>query len=104
MLDLQQMLGDFTDKLKGKGNAISDAKIYVAKDGYLEEIRRIEVHENNVFGKLEDMSEIELEAKMKQILDDYAPILNVTPTVKKLKNNKGKESKSPSKSKENSKD
>ena len=50
------------------------------------------------------MSEIELEAKMKQILDDYAPILNVTPTVKKLKNNKGKESKTPSKSKENSKD
>ena len=30
-------------------------------------------------GKLEDMSEQELEAKMKQILDDYAPILNVTP-------------------------
>ena len=51
VLDLQQMLGDFTDKLKGKGNAISDAKIYVAKDGYLEEIRRIEVHENNVLSK-----------------------------------------------------
>ena len=30
-------------------------------------------------GKLEDMSELELENKMKQILDDYAPILNVTP-------------------------
>ena len=30
-------------------------------------------------GKLEDMSEEELENKMKQILDDYAPILNVTP-------------------------
>ena len=29
--------------------------------------------------KLEDMSEQELEQKMKQILDDYAPILNVTP-------------------------
>ena len=25
------------------------------------------------------MSELELENKMKQILDDYAPILNVTP-------------------------
>ena len=35
-------------------------------------------------GKLEDMSEQELEAKMKQILDDYAPILNVTPETKKL--------------------
>ena len=32
-------------------------------------------------GKLEDMSEQELEAKMKQILDDYAPLLNVTPTI-----------------------
>ena len=35
-------------------------------------------------GKLEDMSELELEAKMKQILDDYAPILNVTPETTKL--------------------
>ena len=35
-------------------------------------------------GKLEDMSELELEAKMKQILDDYAPILNVTPETKEL--------------------
>ena len=26
------------------------------------------------------MSEQELEAKMKQILDDYAPLLNVTPS------------------------
>jgi len=28
-------------------------------------------------GKLEDLSEQELEAKMKQILDDYAPLLNL---------------------------
>ena len=47
--DLQQFLGSFTDKLKG--NAISHAKIFVEKDGYLEEIRRIEVHENNIIGK-----------------------------------------------------
>jgi phage terminase small subunit len=33
---------------------------------------------------LEDMSELELENKMKQILDDYAPILNITPETKKL--------------------
>jgi len=39
-------------------------------------------------GKLEDMSELELEAKMKQILDDYAPILNVTPKTDKLTNKK----------------
>ena len=31
-------------------------------------------------GKLEDMSEQELEAKMKQILDDYSQIIDVTPT------------------------
>tara|TARA_R100000458_G_scaffold56959_1_gene62483 strand:- start:423 stop:1007 length:585 start_codon:yes stop_codon:yes gene_type:complete len=30
-------------------------------------------------GKLEDMSELELEAKMKQIISDYAPILNAKP-------------------------
>ena len=35
-------------------------------------------------GKLEDMSEEELENKMKQILDDYAPILNVTPPNEEL--------------------
>ena len=47
--DLQQLLGEFTDKLKG--NAINEATIYVAKDGYLEEIKRIEIHENNIIGK-----------------------------------------------------
>ena len=31
-------------------------------------------------GKLEDLSEKELEAKMKQILDDYAQIIDVTPS------------------------
>ena len=41
-------------------------------------------------GKLEDMSELELEAKMKQILDDYAPILNVTPEKPLLDQKKSK--------------
>ena len=31
-------------------------------------------------GKLEDLSEQELEAKMKQILDDYGQLINVTPS------------------------
>ena len=31
-------------------------------------------------GKLEDLSEQELEAKMKQILDDYSQIIDVTPS------------------------
>jgi phage terminase small subunit len=83
--------GSFSSAVNAETNRGKAAGLYIE--------RKIIKH-----GKLEDMSEIELEAKMKQILDDYAPILNVTPTVKKLKNNKGKESKTPSKSKENSKD
>ena len=31
-------------------------------------------------GKLEDMTEEQLEAKMKQILDDYGQLINVTPS------------------------
>ena len=47
--DLQQFLGSFTDKLKG--NAISHAKIFIEKDGYLEEIKRMEVHEHQIVGQ-----------------------------------------------------
>ncbi len=47
--DLQQFLESFTDKLKG--NAISHAKIYIEKDGYLEEIRRMEVQEHTLIGQ-----------------------------------------------------
>ena len=47
--DLQQFLGSFTDKLKG--NAISDARIYVDKNGYLEEIKRMEVQEHTIVGQ-----------------------------------------------------
>ena len=35
-------------------------------------------------GKLEDLSEQELEAKMKQILDDYSQIIDVPPDTKKI--------------------
>ena len=47
--DLQQFLGSFTDRLKG--NAISHAKIYVEKNGYLEEIKRMEVQEHMIIGQ-----------------------------------------------------
>jgi len=47
--DLQQFLGTFTDKLKG--NAISHATIYVEKDGFLEEIIRMEVQEHMLIGQ-----------------------------------------------------
>ena len=47
--DLQQFLETFTDKLKG--NAISHAKLYVEKNGYLEEIKRMEVQEHMIIGQ-----------------------------------------------------
>ena len=47
--DLQQFLETFTDKLKG--NAISHARIYVEKDGFLEEIKRMEVQEHRLIGQ-----------------------------------------------------
>ena len=47
--DLQQFLGTFTDKLKG--NAISYATIYVEKDGFLEQIKLMEVQEHRLIGQ-----------------------------------------------------
>ena len=46
---LQEYLDKFTEGHNGKrGNAVSNARIYILTDkGYLEEIRRIEVHESN---------------------------------------------------------
>jgi hypothetical protein len=35
-------------------------------------------------GKLEDLSEQELEEKMKKILEDYSQIIDVTPNPKKI--------------------
>ena len=46
--NLQEFLEIFTSK---KGNAITDARIYVEKNGYLEEIRRMEVHESRIIGQ-----------------------------------------------------
>ena len=48
--DLQEFLAKFTEATKDgsrQGNAMSDAVIYVEKDGFLEEIKRMEVHENS---------------------------------------------------------
>ncbi len=42
-------------------------------------------------GKLEDLTELELEAKMKQILDDYSQIIDVTPDPKKIEGDKKKD-------------
>ena len=59
---------------KNSFSAAVNAETNRGKAGGLYIERKIIKH-----GKLEDMSEEELEAKMKQILDDYAPILDVTP-------------------------
>ena len=66
--DLQQLLSEFTDKLKG--NAISDAKIYVAKDGYLEEIKRMEVQEHTLIGQSGLRLVLKTQSEKKLHLDD----------------------------------
>ena len=63
---------------KNSFSAAVNAETNRGKAGGLYIERKIIKH-----GKLEDMSELELENKMKQILDDYAPILNVTPQTNK---------------------
>ena len=67
--------GSFSSAVNAETNRGKAAGLYIE--------RKIIRH-----GKLEDMSEQELEAKMKQILDDYAPILNVTPQTNSLPNRK----------------
>jgi phage terminase small subunit len=64
---------------KNSFSAAVNAETNRGKAGGLYIERKIIKH-----GKLEDMSEQELENKMKQILDDYAPILNVTPEAASL--------------------
>ena len=58
--------GSFSSAVNAETNRGKAAGLYID--------RKIIKH-----GKLEDLSEQELEAKMKQILEDYSPILNVTP-------------------------
>ena len=47
--DLQQYLGKFTKD--EKGTAISECHLYIeTSSGHLEEIRKIEIQENNIIG------------------------------------------------------
>ena len=46
---LQEYLDQFTNSKKG--NAISNATIYMQVGGHLEEIKRIEVQESNIIGQ-----------------------------------------------------
>ena len=66
--DLQQFLGTFTDKLKG--NAISTATIYVEKDGFLEDIVRMEVQEHTIIGQPGMRLVLNTHKEMKIHLDD----------------------------------
>ena len=70
--------GSFSSAVNAETNRGKAAGLYIE--------RKIIKH-----GKLEDMSELELEAKMKQILNDYAPILNVTPKLPELEKDKLKQ-------------
>ena len=66
--DLQQFLGSFTDKLKG--NAVSHARIFVEKNGYLEEIKRMEVQEHTLIGQLGMRLVLKTHNEKKLHLDD----------------------------------
>ena len=46
---LQEYLEQFTDGKRG--NAISNARIYMEVNGHLEEVKRIEVQESNIIGQ-----------------------------------------------------
>ena len=46
---LQEYLDQFTDGKRG--NAVSNARIYMQVGGHLEEVRRIEVQESNIIGQ-----------------------------------------------------
>jgi hypothetical protein len=46
---LQQYLDQFTDGKKG--NAVSNARVYMQMNGHLEEIKRIEVQDSNIIGQ-----------------------------------------------------
>ena len=46
---LQEYLDQFTDGKKG--NAVTNARIYMEVNGHLEEIKRIEVQESNIIGQ-----------------------------------------------------
>jgi hypothetical protein len=47
---LQEYLDKFTNGKKG--NAVSNAKIFIYVNGYLEEIKRIEVHSRGPWSKV----------------------------------------------------
>jgi len=82
--------GSFSSAVNAETNRGKAAGLYIE--------RKIIKH-----GKLEDMTELELEQKMKQILDDYAPILNVTPPIENISKPPAKTKQSKSKKRSSNK-
>ena len=69
--DLQEFLSKFTEANKDgsrQGNALSDAVLFVERDGFLEEIKRMEVLENSqtIFGATGNHQSHRLVLKTKQ--------------------------------------
>ena len=67
---LQEYLDQFTDGKRG--NAISNARIYMEINGHLEEVRRIEVHEANLIGQ--DSIRVVLKPTKEQLIIAPTPI------------------------------
>ena len=58
---------NFTSK---KGNAISNARIYIEKNGYLEEIKRMEVQESTIIGEASIRLVIKTQNEQRDVLPD----------------------------------
>ena len=71
---LQEYLDKFTEGPQGRrGNAVSNARIYIATpNGYLEEIRRIEVQRREIFDLKKYVSE---DIKNKNLLQGYRKVI-----------------------------
>ena len=67
---LQEYLEQFTNGRRG--NAISNASIYVQIGGHLEEIKRIEVQESNIIGQ--DSIRVVLKPTKEQVIIAPTPI------------------------------
>jgi hypothetical protein len=66
---LQEYLDEFTDGKKG--TAVSNARIFMESNGYLEEIRRIEVQESSIIGS--SSIRVVLKPMKEQILPNPEP-------------------------------
>jgi|TARA_R110000782_G_scaffold6197_1_gene21230 hypothetical protein len=65
--ELQTFMENFTSK---KGNAISNARIYIEKNGYLEEIKRMEVQESTIIGEPSIRLVIKTQNEQRDVLPD----------------------------------